>query len=83
MFVRVCICRLYQLVCTAIIDEKVVFLFTLSVFFILGKCFSGFRGNNLHKEDAESLMYASSLMPNLEILDISDNPIGDNGIRLV
>uniref|UniRef100_A0A2P2LWK7 NACHT LRR and PYD domains-containing protein 13 isoform X4 n=1 Tax=Rhizophora mucronata TaxID=61149 RepID=A0A2P2LWK7_RHIMU len=39
------------------------------------------RGNNLHKEDAENLMYASGLMPNLEILDISDNPIEDDGMR--
>ncbi|XP_058737901.1 uncharacterized protein LOC131610054 [Vicia villosa] len=39
------------------------------------------RGNNLRKEDAESLRYALAYMSNLEDLDISDNPIEDEGIR--
>ncbi|XP_011014860.1 PREDICTED: uncharacterized protein LOC105118587 isoform X2 [Populus euphratica] len=39
------------------------------------------RGNDLHKDDVESLRCALVSMPNLEILDISDNPIEDDGIR--
>ncbi|XP_059660223.1 uncharacterized protein LOC132306717 isoform X2 [Cornus florida] len=39
------------------------------------------RGNNLCKDDVDSLKYALVHMPNLEILDISDNPIEDDGIR--
>ncbi|KAG8641888.1 hypothetical protein MANES_12G040800v8 [Manihot esculenta] len=39
------------------------------------------RGNNLHKYDVESLRNALFLMPNLEVLDLSDNPIEDEGIR--
>ncbi|KAK2363966.1 RNI superfamily protein [Trifolium repens] len=39
------------------------------------------RGNNLRKDDAENLGYALAYMPNLEDLDISDNSIGDDGIR--
>ncbi|KDP26432.1 hypothetical protein JCGZ_17590 [Jatropha curcas] len=39
------------------------------------------RGNSLHKDDVESLRYALLCMPNLEILDLSDNPIEDEGIR--
>ncbi|KAK7284195.1 hypothetical protein RJT34_18936 [Clitoria ternatea] len=39
------------------------------------------RGNNLQKDDAESLRYALARMPNLEELDISDNLIEDEGIR--
>ncbi|KAL5059820.1 hypothetical protein RYX36_031424 [Vicia faba] len=39
------------------------------------------RGNSLRREDAESLGYALAYMPNLEDLDISDNPIQDEGIR--
>ncbi|KAM3683472.1 hypothetical protein ACJW31_12G150000 [Castanea mollissima] len=39
------------------------------------------RGNNLRKDDAESLRYALVHMPNLEDLDISDNSIEDEGIR--
>lgn len=42
-----------------------------------------FRGNNLCKDDADSLKYALIYMPNLEILDLSDNPIEDDGIRSV
>ncbi|KAE7997929.1 hypothetical protein FH972_002517 [Carpinus fangiana] len=39
------------------------------------------RGCNLHKEDAACLRYALVQMPNLEVLDISDNSIEDEGIR--
>ncbi|KAK6238981.1 hypothetical protein QUC31_004450 [Theobroma cacao] len=39
------------------------------------------RGNNLRKDDAGSLRYALVHMPSLEILDLSDNPIEDDGIR--
>lgn len=39
------------------------------------------RGNNLKKADAESLRHALTCMPNLEDLDLSDNSIGDGGIR--
>ncbi|XP_054801590.1 uncharacterized protein LOC129305631 [Prosopis cineraria] len=38
------------------------------------------RGNNLRKDDVESLGYALAQMPNLEDLDLSDNPIEDEGI---
>ncbi|GAB4833661.1 hypothetical protein Ancab_031906 [Ancistrocladus abbreviatus] len=41
------------------------------------------RGNNLHKNDAEDLKFALVHMPVLETLDLSDNPIGDGGIKLV
>lgn len=39
------------------------------------------RGNHLMKDDVEELKSALFCMPNLQSLDISDNPIGDNGIR--
>nr|DAD20148.1 TPA_asm: hypothetical protein HUJ06_021611 [Nelumbo nucifera] len=39
------------------------------------------RGNNLLKDDAGDLKHALVHMPNLESLDISDNPIEDDGIR--
>ncbi|XP_022758586.1 protein NLRC3 isoform X2 [Durio zibethinus] len=39
------------------------------------------RGNNLRKDDAGSLRYALVHMPSLEILDLSDNQIEDDGIR--
>ncbi|OMO97835.1 Leucine-rich repeat, ribonuclease inhibitor subtype [Corchorus capsularis] len=39
------------------------------------------RGNNLQKDDASNLKYALVQMPNLETLDLSDNPIEDDGIR--
>lgn len=39
------------------------------------------RGNELRKDDADNLRYALAHMPNLEFLDISDNPIEDDGIR--
>lgn len=42
------------------------------------------RGNNLQKEDAGNLRYALIHMPRLEILDLSDNPFGDEGMsRLI
>ncbi|KAK9944911.1 hypothetical protein M0R45_010453 [Rubus argutus] len=39
------------------------------------------RGNNLNKDDADDLRCALVHMPNLEVLDMSDNPIEDDGIR--
>ncbi|GAV63852.1 LRR_6 domain-containing protein [Cephalotus follicularis] len=39
------------------------------------------RGNDLRKEDADNLRFALLCVPNLENLDISDNPIQDDGIR--
>ncbi|XP_048429984.1 LOW QUALITY PROTEIN: uncharacterized protein LOC125472487 [Pyrus x bretschneideri] len=39
------------------------------------------RGNNLNKDDADGLRYALVHMPKLEVLDMSDNPIEDDGIR--
>lgn len=42
-----------------------------------------FRGNNLNKDDVDGLRYAFIHMPKLEVLDMSDNPIEDDGIRLV
>ncbi|XP_042518475.1 uncharacterized protein LOC122092199 [Macadamia integrifolia] len=39
------------------------------------------RGNNLGTDDADCLKYALVCMPNLESLDISDNPLEDRGIR--
>lgn len=45
--------------------------------------FSVYRGNNLNKDDADGLRYALVHIPNLEVLDMSDNPIEDDGIRLV
>ncbi|KAF3436035.1 hypothetical protein FNV43_RR23127 [Rhamnella rubrinervis] len=39
------------------------------------------RGSNLDRDDANDLTYALVHMPNLEVLDISDNPIEDDGIR--
>ncbi|PSR86389.1 hypothetical protein CEY00_Acc32012 [Actinidia chinensis var. chinensis] len=38
------------------------------------------RGTNLCKDDAVSLKHALVHMPNLEVLDISDNPLEDDGI---
>ena len=40
-----------------------------------------FRGNNLDTDDMVGLRYALAHLPNLEVLDISDNPIEDDGIR--
>lgn len=42
-----------------------------------------YRGNGLCKEDADNLKHALVYMPNLEILDLSENPIEDDGIRSV
>ncbi|KAL5562041.1 hypothetical protein UlMin_031788 [Ulmus minor] len=41
------------------------------------------RGNNLQKEDMDDLQCALVHLPNLEVLDISDNPIEDDGIRSI
>ena len=41
------------------------------------------RGNNLDKDDAVDLKCALVHMPNLEVLDISDNPLEDDGIGSV
>ncbi|KAK8711683.1 hypothetical protein V6N13_146956 [Hibiscus sabdariffa] len=38
-------------------------------------------GNNLQKDDAGNLRYALVQMPSLEILDLSDNPMEDGGLR--
>ncbi|KAK8688581.1 hypothetical protein V6N13_087341 [Hibiscus sabdariffa] len=38
-------------------------------------------GNNLQKDDAGNLRYALVQMPSLEILDLSDNPMEDDGLR--
>lgn len=38
------------------------------------------RGNNLDKDDAVDLKCALVHMPNLEVLDISENPLEDDGI---
>ncbi|WOG85922.1 hypothetical protein DCAR_0105115 [Daucus carota subsp. sativus] len=38
------------------------------------------RGSNLQKDDADCLNYALFHMPNLETLDLCDNPIADDGI---
>lgn len=40
------------------------------------------RGNNLRKEDIDDLSRAIIYMPALQKLDLGDNPIGDDGIRL-
>jgi len=39
------------------------------------------RGNNLCKNDMEDLRCALVHMPVLEILDLADNPIQDEGIK--
>ncbi|OVA02234.1 Leucine-rich repeat [Macleaya cordata] len=39
------------------------------------------RANNLRKDDANGLRYALLQMPNLESLDLSENPIDDDGVR--
>ncbi|GMJ09033.1 hypothetical protein like AT2G20210 [Hibiscus trionum] len=38
-------------------------------------------GSNLQKDDAGNLRYALVQMPSLEILDLSDNPMEDDGLR--
>ncbi|KAK9146306.1 hypothetical protein Sjap_006209 [Stephania japonica] len=39
------------------------------------------RGNNLRKDDADTLKNVLVQMPNLEYLDVSDNPIEDEGVK--
>nr|GLL33240.1 uncharacterized protein LOC109182724 [Ipomoea trifida] len=39
------------------------------------------RNNYLQKDDVDCLRYAQIYMPNLESLDLSDNPIEDDGVR--
>ncbi|KAJ0581268.1 putative leucine-rich repeat domain superfamily [Helianthus annuus] len=41
------------------------------------------RCNNLQKEDADCLKYAMVYMPNLEVLNLSENPLQDEGIRIL
>lgn len=41
------------------------------------------RSNNLHKDDVDCLKRAMVYMPKLEILDLSENPIQDDGIRIL
>ncbi|KAF1002434.1 hypothetical protein AG4045_001734 [Apium graveolens] len=43
-------------------------------------CVLKLRGNNLQKDDADCLNYALFHMPNLETLDLCDNPIADDGL---
>lgn len=43
--------------------------------------FLNLRNNNLQKNDADYLKYALVHMPKLEILDLSNNPIEDDGIK--
>ncbi|XP_058197618.1 uncharacterized protein LOC131313357 isoform X3 [Rhododendron vialii] len=49
----------------------------------LASFLSSARGNNLRKDDAACLKNALVHMPNLEILDISDNPLEDDGIMIL
>lgn len=56
--------------------------FFCCISFLLVSCFLS-RGNNLQMDDANSLKYALIHMPYLEILDLSDNPIEDEGIKSV
>ncbi|XP_030455013.1 uncharacterized protein LOC115676272 [Syzygium oleosum] len=44
-------------------------------------CVLNLRGNNLHREDADNLRHALAHMPALQTLDLSENPIGDDGLR--
>ncbi|KAM7270748.1 hypothetical protein ACFE04_029962 [Oxalis oulophora] len=39
------------------------------------------RGNNLRKDDAENLSIVLCSLPNLNFLDLSNNSLGDDGIR--
>ncbi|KAI7752878.1 hypothetical protein M8C21_011594 [Ambrosia artemisiifolia] len=39
------------------------------------------RCNNLQKDDVDCLKYAMVYMPNLEVLNLSENPLQDEGIR--
>ncbi|KAI8523159.1 hypothetical protein RHMOL_Rhmol13G0051900 [Rhododendron molle] len=49
----------------------------------LASFLSSARGNNLRKDDAACLKNALVHMPNLENLDISDNPLEDDGIMIL
>lgn len=42
-----------------------------------------FRGNNLLKDDAYCLKHAMVYMPNVEVLNLSDNFLQDDGIMSV
>lgn len=44
-------------------------------------CLLNLRNNNLQKDDADCLKCALVRMPNLQNLDLSDNPIEDDGIK--
>ncbi|PWA69721.1 RNI-like superfamily protein [Artemisia annua] len=39
------------------------------------------RGNHLYSKDAKCLRYAMFFMPNVEVLELSDNPLDLSGIR--
>ncbi|GJW81396.1 NACHT, LRR and PYD domains-containing protein 13 isoform X2, partial [Tanacetum coccineum] len=41
------------------------------------------RGNHLRNHDADCLRYAMFSMPNIEVLELSDNPLKDYGISTV
>ncbi|KAK9055668.1 hypothetical protein SSX86_026753 [Deinandra increscens subsp. villosa] len=41
------------------------------------------RCNNLQKDDADCLKYAMGYMPNLEVLNLSENPLQDEGVRIL
>ncbi|XP_076898372.1 uncharacterized protein LOC143551914 isoform X2 [Bidens hawaiensis] len=41
------------------------------------------RCNNLEKDDADCLKYAMVYMPNLEVLNLSENPLQDEGIKVL
>lgn len=49
----------------------VIFYINFPLFFLI------FRSCNLERDDAESLRHALNCMPNLDSLDLSDNPIED------
>ncbi|CAM8898520.1 unnamed protein product [Rhodiola kirilowii] len=38
------------------------------------------RGNNMQKMDIDDLKFSLNFLPNLDMLDLKDNPIGDEGI---
>lgn len=42
-----------------------------------------YRCNNLQKDDIDFLNYAMVYMPNVEVLNLSDNFLQDDGIRLL
>ncbi|KAI3801117.1 hypothetical protein L1987_29220 [Smallanthus sonchifolius] len=41
------------------------------------------RCNNLKRDDADCLKYAMVYMPNLEVLNLSENPLQDEGVRIL